>query len=537
MPRRRSVRALERLCLENVAGNMQRVWAKDYADNYLDEFHFRYIMGPFSELAGSLVQELLQLLGESRRLTRAMLHLLLVPHLTELSLSACPKLVSQAIAQLIVVRCKSLSLLDLQGCSRVPTDALVDLMEGLPHLTKLGLSETQCNTQVLSAVGSCCSQLRELDISDCKRLSPASLLHLAYDPTVGSFCCPMLQVLNVEGLKTSTHSQDMVAALAFLLLALPSLKFLVHELVAEAVGLIHHQQFGHALNAPGFPSLEKLVQCRTFTQGDVEGPRLLLQLQRVVEVEEPLLPVVCAVCPHLAEATILLRENSCLDWGLLSWHHLTHLTVNCMGQRALRELLPVTGCLGAQLHLLSLGGFSLEEEVSFPALLSQCRRLQKFSASLLPPQGHGRGREWGVEALNGDFNFTPHVVPQLRDLSLVLCSSEGPSHWAEVLKVSLVSLLRNSPHLEHLDLVCMPFSLDGVLQEVLRPPSTALTHLRELSLAQGRVSSHTIHLLLSLDNALTYLNLDGCPEIHQRDYDQLLRRISREGLELNIVWA
>lgn len=50
MPKRRSIRSLERLCLENVAGNMQQLWAKDYADNYLDEYHFRYIMGPFSEL-------------------------------------------------------------------------------------------------------------------------------------------------------------------------------------------------------------------------------------------------------------------------------------------------------------------------------------------------------------------------------------------------------------------------------------------------------------------------------------------------------
>lgn len=539
MPRRRSVRALQRLCLESVAGNMQPLWAKDYVDNYLDEYSFRYIQGPFSELAGSLVQELLQILGESRRLTRAMLHLLLVPHLTELSLSACPKLASQAIARLIVVRCKNLVSLDLTGCSRVPSDALVDLMEGLPHLTKLGLSETRCNTQVLSAVGSSCRRLRELDVSDCKRLSPASLLHLAFDPTVGSPCCPMLQVLNVDGLEAS--SQDVVATLTFLLLALPSLKVLVHELVAEAVSLIHHREFSRAPIASGFPSPEELAKSRASTPEAEEGSGLQLQLQQVVQVEEPFLPVVRAVCPRLAEVSIFLKGSTRLDWGPLSWHHLTHLTINCTEQRALEELLPVMSRLGGQLHLLSLGGFSLEEECSFPALLNQCLRLQKFSASLLPPRrrAHGRGREWEVEPLHGDFSVAPHALPQLQNLSLVLCSSEDlpSSRWAEVLRTSLVSLLKHSPLLEQLDLVCMPFSLDGVLEEVLRPPSTALAHLRELSLAQDRVSSPTIHLLLSLDNALTYLNLDGCPEIYQRDYDQLLRRISREGLELNVEWA
>lgn len=41
---------LTRLCLLNVADNMKEVWAKDYADNYLDQYCFRYIMGPFSLL-------------------------------------------------------------------------------------------------------------------------------------------------------------------------------------------------------------------------------------------------------------------------------------------------------------------------------------------------------------------------------------------------------------------------------------------------------------------------------------------------------
>lgn len=50
MPKRRTVLPLERLCLENVAGNMQSIWSRDYMENYLDEYHFRYIMGPFNEL-------------------------------------------------------------------------------------------------------------------------------------------------------------------------------------------------------------------------------------------------------------------------------------------------------------------------------------------------------------------------------------------------------------------------------------------------------------------------------------------------------
>lgn len=52
------------------------------------------------------MQELIRLLGESRRLTRAALHLLLVPHLRELSLRPCSGLASNAIGQLIALRCQ-----------------------------------------------------------------------------------------------------------------------------------------------------------------------------------------------------------------------------------------------------------------------------------------------------------------------------------------------------------------------------------------------------------------------------------------------
>lgn len=45
-----SVLSLTRLCLLSLADNMREVWVKDYTDNYLDHYFFRYIMGPFNLL-------------------------------------------------------------------------------------------------------------------------------------------------------------------------------------------------------------------------------------------------------------------------------------------------------------------------------------------------------------------------------------------------------------------------------------------------------------------------------------------------------
>ncbi|XP_077672232.1 uncharacterized protein LOC144264367 [Eretmochelys imbricata] len=546
MPRKKGVAPLSSLCLGNVARHMQGVWVKDYSENYLDEFQFRYVMGPFNELAGCLVQDLLQLLGESRRLTRAALHLLLVPHLTALSLRSCPGLVSNAITQLVTVRCKNLSSLDLNGCSRVPTAALVDLLEGLPRLTKLGLAETQANTQVLAAVGSCCRRLRELDVSHCQKVTPDSLLHLAYDQTESALCCPALRVLLAQGMEPEDHSQDLVRALAFVLLALPSLEFLATSHLREALCLIHTQQFGGTQGLPGFPSLEELARRRQGAQAAGGDSWLTLPLRRVEEVEEPFLATFCSVCPEMAEATVSLSDGPGASWDHLAWSRLTQLAVHCTGHqgRGLAEMLPVAQGLGAQLQSLSLHGFFYGDEFSFCALLNCCPNLTAFSSHLSAPAGPVRPAdavpdgEPAAELQDWELDLLHHPFPKLRHFSLGLAGSCGPlpSQHATVLRSSLASLLSRSPSLETVALLSIPFSLDGVFQKVLAAPGAALRNLRELSLAESQVSSPTLHCLLALDNGLSSLNLAGCPAIHRRDYDQLLRTVRKERLELDIAW-
>lgn len=46
-----SVLSLTQLCLLSLADNMKEVWVKDYADNYLNQYSFRHIMGPFNCLS------------------------------------------------------------------------------------------------------------------------------------------------------------------------------------------------------------------------------------------------------------------------------------------------------------------------------------------------------------------------------------------------------------------------------------------------------------------------------------------------------
>ncbi|XP_018861000.1 uncharacterized protein LOC107198922 isoform X2 [Parus major] len=531
MPRRRAVPTLTTLCLQSLAQHMQSLWAKDYSDNYLDEYEFRFLVGPFNDLACGLVQELLRLLGTSRRLSRAALHLLLLPHLRQLSLRACPALANNALGHLIVVRCQGLSVLDLGGCGRLSPSVLVDVAEGLPRLSRLGLAHTQANVQVLSAVGSCCRHLRELDVSGCKKVTPRALRHLGYDPTARSPGCPALHVLLARDLEHPADG-DTVAAVAFLLLALPCLEVLAHGALPDALRLLRSPQLDGAEDSEGFPSLRELVR----GQGAApEGPPITLPLRQLEEVEEDVLGTVHAVCPQAEEVSVWLGDGPGPSGlrELLGWKFLSRLTLGCSGRRgrALAEVLPLAQGLGTRLHTLTLHGFSCRDPLSLPGLLASCPGLQSFSAELEVPPDPNAHHEPPEEPPGGwATDLLPHGLPQLRSFSLTLIGPVPAAH-RPVLGSTLASLLCGAPQLHTLRLLAVPFPLDSLLE-----PALALRELRELALAESRVSPGTVWQLLASDGPLRHLDLSRCPDIHRRDYDSFLQAVRKQRLELDITW-
>ncbi|KAH0630453.1 hypothetical protein JD844_013494, partial [Phrynosoma platyrhinos] len=482
----------------------------------------------------SLVLELFYIIARTKQRNSAMLHSLFLPQLRKLYLSKCPELVNEVTAQIITMRCKNLSTLDLKKCDLIPAEALADLMKGLPHLVALDLSETQCDTQVLSAVGSSCQHLQKLDILNCKRLSPDALLYLAYDPIAGSFRCPALQKLSVHGLQPIPKSQSLIWALAFLLLALPRLRILSHDLLPEAMCLMHNEHLGSAQMPPGFPSLVQLAQDRKFFNGNAGHSRHILGLKEVFNVRESFLPVVSAMCPFLEEATVFQDCNESFLQSFLSFRYLTHLSVFSICGRDLTDLLAVTACLGPQLQSLWCKGFGYANALSFHTLLSHCPNLQEFAAFLHPQVPPYRPNI----ALDHGTNPTSLEFPLLCYFTLDLFEKENPLSCQHATRVKncLVSVFQHSPMLQIMSLYRLPFSLDHLFEKVLEPPSHALLNLSSLSLMENQVSIHTIHLLLSADNELSFLELNRCPDIDKRAYEELQKRVNREGLEVFINW-
>ncbi|XP_040928212.1 uncharacterized protein si:ch211-214j8.12 [Betta splendens] len=284
-----SVPPLTRLCLLSLADHMKDVWAKDYADNYLDQYSFRHIMGPFNLLPGDLVEELLQLLCSRQQLSRAALHLLLLPQLRSLSLHSCPGLVTSALCGHIVARCQGLWSLDLSGAQQLPAKALSETLCCLSNLRSLSLAGMPCDGFTIRTIARGCRLLRHLDVSRCHLISPAALLSLgggafcssscshsnsqshssvftpSSDPSSSSSIAPLsplpLSSLLALDIGFGDQEKDPVAAAAYLLLSLPCLERIAIEGFTQACCLIRHREFSWTnefADREGVPRLEEV---------------------------------------------------------------------------------------------------------------------------------------------------------------------------------------------------------------------------------------------------------------------------------------
>ncbi|KAF4113387.1 uncharacterized protein si:ch211-214j8.12 [Onychostoma macrolepis] len=230
------------LCLQSLAENMKEMWAKDYTQKYMDQYFFRYVMGPFSSLPGELLEELLCILSSRNLLTRAALHLLLLPQLSCLSLTSVCSLVNANLCSLIQIRCQNLQSLDLSGAQNISASVLCELPGSQSHLRSLSLAGTLCDQRVISVVCRQCPKLKHLDVSRCLHLTPAGLLPLAYHEPIKHQPTNISSLLALD-IGLAENERDAVAAVAFLLLSLPGLQRLAMEGLGQACALIQNKQF------------------------------------------------------------------------------------------------------------------------------------------------------------------------------------------------------------------------------------------------------------------------------------------------------
>ncbi|KAG8430035.1 hypothetical protein GDO86_018621 [Hymenochirus boettgeri] len=458
---------------------------------------------------------------------------------------------------MVTVRCKVLCSLDLHSCSRLSAASLLQLVEHLPRLVRLRLSNTQCDSPVLSAIGSNCQRLRELDISRCKKLSASSLLHLVYSTTSGTFHSQALRLLLLEDMMQHLDPENWVHALCFLLLAVPCLEEMSNPSLSQALILLQAGEFGESdSSCDGRPTLADLLHARRLKEnrmrntenslqlvpcpaeeGGISG--LVLQLKKLGDVAEEDLSVVGSLCPGVMEVSISLGSQGGANRILIPWKDLTHLTLHCPEQanRSLEEVIPGLEAIGRKLQFLSVQNVLWREDHSLFNLLKLCPNLHHFQAHLAPGPHHVFNNleeafpPWGE-------NLIPLDLPELHSFSLYLENGDlVHPRFKHTLGGTLASLFCGCPKLENLSLWGVPVLLDMVFETVLPLTSySPLSRLRVVSLCRSHVTQWGAFLLLRSDNELSVLDLSHCHEVTCRDYHKLQDWVQREETNVAITW-
>ncbi|XP_030647775.1 uncharacterized protein LOC115828018 isoform X2 [Chanos chanos] len=592
--------SLMRMCLLSVAENMKEVWVKDYAQNYIDQYFFRYIMGPFSLLPGDILEELVCILSSRNLLTRAALHLLLLPQLRALSLSACPNLVNSNLCTLIGTRCQSLQSLDLSDATNISAPVLCELLGSLPSLRSLSLAGTLSDRRVLMAVAQHCPRLRHLDVSRCLHLTPPDLLSIVQRPE-GTRLLFSIRALDI-GLEESEAA--VVLSVAYLLLTQPSLQRLAMEGLGRACNLIASKEFwvaedfasrrgmaslrdvwaermqenerkgaeGTEMGHENFSFAEEkdewfpkdVPREKTDERGGVQGQSdekenvVILPLKEAHGVCFKTLTAVGKLCPDICALSINCQDEDDDDdneeaqsgarlvQGLGRWSgQLRNLSMRFPGP--LSELIPAAQSVGSTLTSLTLEGVKTNRDCPLMELIKACPKLTSLVILIEPPTSHQEEEEEEEEANDEDELSRLSCLPQLRCVTLNFALDEQqmrPFMSLRHLKGALWALLRGSVLLEKLSLIAVPCPLDPVFRLVLdhnakplgTPDSPPLMRLKHVNLNRSDISVETVSRFVTADNRLSTLDLSGCWAISLRDITNLQNKVKKRRCNLHIAW-
>ncbi|CAB3366267.1 Hypothetical predicted protein [Cloeon dipterum] len=330
--------SLKQICLENVAQNMDSVWCKDFVENWSGQIML-YFLGPFEQIAGGCVFELMELLR-----SKNCLHYRYLPSL----------ITGQ-------FRCEvNLKILNLENCSGMKESNLCLTLQNLKRLEQLNLRNTGISDNILESIGSCTFPLQRLQVSDNEKITNQGVSQLC-----NKHFAIHLKAVSVE------FTDVNIEGIFHLLESLPKLEVLEHIFTTDAVlnwklkyrdEVLNLRQLKLDLSAYTNEELFTLVMtCKQLTDISFTSSAAVTQ--------DALLPFLdMAKVSKLSSNCVLIPE---ISWFMHLGQSMTHIDIGCVNPCATQIDLTIIGSSCPNLLSLSLRNVHMVE-TSLKAFWNLC---------------------------------------------------------------------------------------------------------------------------------------------------------------------
>ncbi|XP_076334253.1 uncharacterized protein LOC143238159 isoform X1 [Tachypleus tridentatus] len=502
MPQRKSANSLRNICLDNICANIDSYWLADYIKKY--EFNrYVYVLGPFDDIPGQVIEALIIKLKESWCLKKHHLEILLNSLVRNLDLSGWKGDVGNVLLS-AGKKCLNIFNLNLNGCLNIQKSALLQIPSSFPHLIILNLQNTNTSNTMLGCIGEHCPNLRELDITNC----PVSDIGLT------SMCLTMsdlekrsprqLRLTKIHVLGTNITTTGVSCLLHYI----PALDLLNFSNTFGSIAELHEQRQRLNLTLPDAFKLAAL---------SVEYP-----FEEFLQTD--VLHIAIQMCPLVTKVTIVHVELENGALPLISrFQNLRELLLVGSDSGAFlleEELKSFLHLKGFQLTFLELGEVPV---IDLALIGSLCCNLKAFKLFMV--------KEIKCSASNHEISVfsNPRPLCQLKTLDLVLEEN------GDVPLIGWPVLLYSCLELEDLKVSFSQSLTDEILAIVMEyNPLKSLTHVHFDHCVS--ITGETLGRLLKVDSKLQDLKSYWSTNVTRIDFEWCQRYVQENNLDVKMEW-
>ena len=498
------ISSLSKLCLESVADNIA-MWCQSAIKE--DFYQYLYTIGPFNLLNSKLIQELLDICYDKQVLKASYFPLLFLENFTMLDLSRCHSLITDQVLKFACLRCKKLTHLNLNGCSRLSSSCLNDSLPTLKFLKSLRLSKCRgCSDQLLHKLGNHCRNLQELVVNLCPKVTDVGIEALCTKYNPNEVGCFGIVHLDVTATSVTTKSLERILL--------------------------------------GLPKLRKL--CFSDVSGETDLGFVAIPLLRIVHLDlfgtflvNSDLKLLIDNCPELTELRLNLSSmlNKIVTNHLPLLSHLKSLDLGGASDGILfDDVETFLKRRGDQLESLNLSGLN---DVCISVLCTYCKSLKELILAhcqnvdlTLPAIGDlTRERKASEQHHGGRFS---DFCTQLFSIDLSFTTFHDNGH-PELHSVLVCGILSDHRNLRTLSLKNVDVN-DEILEQMCGSLSSLALNTLYLTNCNA-ISIQSISSVVERCRNLRLLDLSHCKYINLGFVSQMKKRLMENRSRLQITWV